>query len=212
RFTDVRAGGFPVPRVVFALGLELVGAVGHDLAVLGVNAQGELRVRSVIETLHAHAVVGEGQVADGLAEEDLVADHAGGGDGENIFGVGLHDDAGDAEIHQRLALHEFLLDLDLFRVGGRRNGVRHVDDGRNAAANGRGRTGGEVLFVCHAGLSKVDVAIEEPRQDMFAFDVDLLFTLRQLVIRADCDDLLAADRHPAFKCFRGRHYSAVLDK
>ncbi len=211
RLADIRAGSFPIARIVLAFGFELVGAVGHDLAVLGMNAQRQLRLRDVIERFHAHAVVGEGQVADRFTEEDFVADHAGGGHRKYIFGVGLHDDARNTEIDQRLGFAEFFLNLYLFRVGRRRHGVRHVHDSCDTATNRCRRTGGEVFLMSHARLSKMDVAIEQSRQNMFAFDVDLLFALRQRVVRSNRDDFFAADRDAAFECCVGRYHPTVFD-
>ena len=78
---------------------------------------------------------GNGQVADGFTEEDLVTDRAGGGHGQNIFGIGLYDDAGDAEVDQRFGFAELSLDLHLLGVSRRRHRIRHVDDGGNSAAN-----------------------------------------------------------------------------
>ena len=39
RFADIRPGRFPVARFVFVFLLKLVGTVGHDLAIFGMNAQ-----------------------------------------------------------------------------------------------------------------------------------------------------------------------------
>ena len=160
RFADIGPGGFPVARFVLAFGFQLVGAVGHDLAVFRVDAQRQLRLRDVVESFDAHAVVGEGQVADGFAEENLVTDGAGGGHGQNIFGVGLHDDAGDAEVDQRFGFAQFFLDLNLLGVRRGRHGIGHVDDGGDAAADRRGGAGVEILFVGHAGFAEVDMAVE----------------------------------------------------
>ena len=98
RLADIRTGGLPITRVVLPLGFELIGAVGHDLAIFGVNTQRQLRLRDVIKGLHAHTVVGEGEIADRFAEEDLEADGAGGSHRKNVFGISLDNDAGHAEI------------------------------------------------------------------------------------------------------------------
>ena len=96
---------------------------------------------------------------------------------------------------------KLLFDFYLLGICGRRDRIGHVDNAGNAAADSRGGARGEVFFVGHAGLSEVNVAINDAREDMFALSVDFLFALRQLVIRADRDDLLAADRHAAFERF-----------
>ena len=145
---------------------------------------------------------GKGQVADGLAEEDLEADCAGAGHGQNIFRVGLHNDAGNAEVNERLGLSQLLFYFYLLGIGGRGNGIGHVNDAGNSAADGRGRTRGEVLLVGHAGLSEVNVPVNNSREDVFTFGVDFLFALRQLIVCADGDDLFVADRNAALKDFR----------
>ena len=165
---------------------------------------------NVIEGFHAHAVVGEGEVADGFAEENFVADGAGGGHGKNILRIGLHDDAGDAEVDQRLGFAETLFDLYLFGVGGWRHRVRHIDDRGDAAANGRRRAGSKIFLMSHARLSKMDVTVEKTRQNMFTFDVDLLFALGKRVVGADGDDDFIADRHATLKSRIGCDDPAVL--
>ena len=127
------------------------------------DAQGQLRLRDVIEGFDAHAVIGEGQIADGFAEKDLVADGAGSSHGQNVFGIGLDDHAGDAEIDQRPRFAEFLFHFDLLGISSRRHGVRHVDNGSYAAAHGRGGAGVEIFFVGHARFSELNMAVEQPR-------------------------------------------------
>ena len=136
----------------------------------------------IVERLHAHAVVGERQIADRFSEEDFEADGVGRGHGQNIFRVGLHNDAGDAEIDERLCLSQLLFDLYLLGICGRRHRVGHVDDAGNAAADGRGGTRGEVFLVGHAGLSEVNVPVNNSREDVFTFGVDFLFALGQLIV------------------------------
>ena len=139
---DIRPGRFPVARFVFAFSFELVGAVGHDLTIFRMNAERQFRLRDIVESFHAHAVIGEGKITDGFAKKNLVTDGAGCSHWENIFGIRLHHDPGDTEVDQRLGFAELLLDLHLFGVGGRRHRVRHIDDRGNAAANRGGGLSG----------------------------------------------------------------------
>jgi hypothetical protein len=63
----------------------------------------------------------------------------------------------------------------------------------------------------HAGFAEMDMAIEDPGQNMFALRVDFFLALRQLVVGADGDDFLVADGNASLKGFRGCHYPTVLD-
>ena len=157
-----------IDRVVLAFGLQLVGPVVLNLPVLGMDAQRDPDLVMLEKRPRAHAVVGERQVADRLAEENLVADGAGLRHRQDVVGVGLMHDAEDAEVTQRLGLGDLLLDADLLGILGRRNLVRHVDDRRDAAADCRGRAGCEVFLVGHAGIAEVDVGVDEAGQDVQA--------------------------------------------
>ena len=63
---------------------------------------------------------------------------------------------------------QLLLDLDLFGLGCRGNGIRHVDHDGHAAAYRRSRTGGEIFFMRHARLSEMHVAVNDAGQDVFS--------------------------------------------
>jgi hypothetical protein len=123
----------------------------------------------------------------------------------------LHHDAGDAEIDQRFGFAEILFNLDLLRVMGRRHRVRHINDRGDAAAHRGGGAGGKILFVGHAGLSKMDVAVDQSRQNMPALDVDLFSSLGQRIVGADGDDHFVADRNAASKGRIRRHHPTVFD-
>jgi hypothetical protein len=58
-----------------------------------VDGKAKARFRDVRENLVAHAVVWIGQVADGLAEEDFIANDASLGHRQHIVCVGLMNDA-----------------------------------------------------------------------------------------------------------------------
>src|SRR5262245_31897768 len=77
RFADIGARRFPMAGVILAFGFQLVGAIGHDLAIFCVDSQRQLGLSDEIEGLHTHPVVGERQVADSFAEKNLKPDSAG---------------------------------------------------------------------------------------------------------------------------------------
>ena len=141
----------------------------------------------------------------------LKPDCAGAGHGQNIFRVGLHNHAGNAEVNERLGLSQFLFDFYLLGIRGRRHRIGHVDDAGNTAADGRGGTRGEVFLVGHAGLSEVNVPVNNSREDVFTFGVDFLFALGQLIVCADGDDFFIADRHAALKDFRRCYHPTIFD-
>ena len=110
-------------------------------------------------------------------KKDLVTDGARGGHGQNVFGVGLHDHAGNAEVDQGFGLAQLLFDLNLLGVCGRGYGIGHVDDGGDATAHSCRGAGVEIFFMGHAGFTEVHMTVEQPRQNMFSFDVYDLFTV-----------------------------------
>ena len=150
-----------MPGIVFTLGFKFVGTVGHDLAVLCVDSQRQLRLGDVIEGLHAHAIVGEGQVADGFSKEDLEADGAGRGHRQNVVLVWTTTPVTPKSTSD-FASPKLLFDFYLLGICGRRDGIGHVDNAGNAAADSRGGARGEVFFVGHAGFSEVNVPINDP--------------------------------------------------
>ena len=211
RLADGRAGGLPVHRVGLALLLDAVQVVVHDLPVLGVDAQRQPGLGDVPEHVLAHAVVREGQVADGLAEEDLVAHRSDPGHGQDLVGVGLHHHAQQREIQQRLLLGQPLLLLHLLGMGHRRDRVGHVHHAGDAPGDGGAGAGAEVFLVGHAGLAEVDVPVDQPGQDMLAPGVDLAGAFRQRVVGADGHEFFVVDGDTAVERVLGRHHGAVLD-
>ena len=125
-------------------------------------------------------------------KKDLIADGAGASHGQNVLGVGLDDNASNAEVHQRFRFAELFLDFYLFCVGRGRNRVRHIDNGRDAAAHRCGRPGLKVFLVGHAGFAEMHMAIEDAGQNMLALGVDFFLALRQLIVGADGDNFLVA--------------------
>ena len=65
-------------------------------------------------------------------------------------------------------------------IGGadrRRLGVRHLEDGGDAADRRGGGAGGEVLLVFEAGLAEVDLGVDDAGQDVQAGAVDVLLRI-----------------------------------
>jgi len=76
------------------------------------------------------------------------------------------EQAVEPKIDMRLLRRDFVLGGQNIGRARRRDGVRHVEHGGHAA-EGRGcRTAGEIFFVGIAGIAKVDVVVDHPRQDM----------------------------------------------
>ena len=118
-----------------------------------------------------------------------------------------------AKSHSDFELGDLLLDVDLLGVLGRRNLVRHVDDGGDAAAHRRGRAGGEVFLVRHAGIAEVHVRVDQAGQNMLPADVDDLLAVGQRVVGADRDDLAVGDGDAALKrCLRRDDLAVLYDQ
>ena len=129
---------------------------------------------------------------------------------QDVVGVGLMHDAEHGEVAQRFGFADLLLDADLLGIFGRRDLVRHVDDGRDAAADRCGRAGREVLLVRHAGIAEMDVGVDQAGQDVQAGGVDRLLAVRQRVVGADRDDLAVGNGNAALERGLGRDDRAVL--
>ena len=80
-----------------------------DLPVLGMDAKRHAGLGDVGKHDLTHAVIGEWQIADRLAEEDFVTDGARLRHGQDVIGVGLMDDAEHGEVAQRLGFSDLLL-------------------------------------------------------------------------------------------------------
>ena len=104
-----------------------------------------------------------------------------------------------------------LLDLDLLGVCRRRHRIRHVNNKSDSTTDCGCRARGEIFFVSHAGLSKMDVSVDDTGENMFTFRVDLLFALGELVVRADGNEFLVADGHAPFEGFLRCHYPTILN-
>jgi hypothetical protein len=61
-----------------------------------------------------------------------------------------------------------------FLAGGQRIGVRHLENGGDAAKDGRARPGFEVFLVFQARLAEMHLAVDDARQDVQAGAIDRL--------------------------------------
>ena len=170
-----------------------------DLPVLGMDAKRHAGLGDVGKHDLTHAVIGEWQITDRLPEEDFVTDGSCLGHGQDVIGVGLMDDAEHGKVAQRLGFSDLLLYPDLFSIFGRRELVGHVNDGRDAAAHRRGRSGREVLLVGNPGIAEVHVGIDQAGQDVQIGGIDCLPTFWQSVVCADCDDPALIDGDAALE-------------
>ena len=93
-------------RVGPARGLQLPDAVLEDLVVLGVEADPQAGLRDRVEGVEQHPVVRRRDLADRLAEEDLVAADAGLGERRDLVDVLLDDDREVRDVAVRLLLDE----------------------------------------------------------------------------------------------------------
>ena len=116
-----------------------------------------------------------------------------------------------AKSQSDLDLRDLLFDGHLFGIFRRRNDVRHVDDGRDAPADGGCRAGGEVFFVRQARIAEMHVRVDEAGENVLPFDVDHLRAIGQRVACADGDDLATRNRHASLEGLLRRDHVPVLD-
>ena len=167
-------GAFLVaPFHVAAIG---VARLEHVLAVL--QAVFVLAVIGDAAAAGAHdafqvLVVLDHQVAGGTAGEDLDRADAAAEFQLCQFGdVGLGAADIEAHVAPGLAFHVVLLPGELFGIGDRRRGVRHVEHRGKAAEHGGAGAGGDALHRLVAGVAQMHVRVDQAGQNVQAGGVD----------------------------------------
>ena len=103
------------------------------------------------------------------------------------------EQAVEAEIDAGLAGGDRVLGGEDFGGAGRRNGIRHVEHGGDAAESGGRRSARPILLVRIARIAEMHMHVDGARQDMQAGGVERLARRRHGFVGADRKDTAVLD-------------------
>ena len=180
-----------------------------------VSACSEMRLPVGATTSKASSIApveGEGMLAEGVAHIELEADDAALDQRRHVVDGVFAEQTVKAEIDIGLCGGDGVLVGQHFGGAGRRNGVRHVEHGGDAAERRRRGAARQVFLVRIAGIAEMHVNVDRAGQDMQARRVEAFLRAGGIASAAP-----TARTRPSLMATLaaiarvGRHHRAVVD-
>ena len=188
-----RARGDMRQRIVAAGAHQPLLAPFHDRVGLGVQRNALAGRRHDLEGFQHGAGRGRGDLAESVAHIELEADHAAGDQRRHVGDGVVAEQAVEAEIDAGFLRGDGVLGGKRRGVAGRRDGVRHVEHGGDAAERGGRGAARPVLLVRIAGIAEMDVNVDGAGQDMQPARVEGFRSRRHRGIGADRENAAVLD-------------------
>ena len=139
----------------------------HDRVGLGMQRNTFSGARHRLEGFEHRAGGGRGNLAEGIAHVALEADHAC-RQRRHMLDRVLAEQAVEAEVHMCFLGRHLVLGGEDIGCAGRRNRIRHVEHGGDAAERCCRRAAREVFLVRIAGVAEMHVHVDRAGQHMHA--------------------------------------------
>ena len=150
--------------------------------------------RDHFECFQHRAGRGRGDFAERVAHIALEADDAAGDQSGDVFDGVLAEQPVKAVVDAGLVGGDLVFGRQHLGVAGRRDGVRHVEHGRDAAERRGGSAARRILLVRIAGIAEMHMHVDGAGQHMEAAGVERLARRRHRFGSADRENSAVLDR------------------
>jgi hypothetical protein len=157
----------------------------HDRIGLGMQRNSLAGRCDNLESFQHRAGRRRGNLAERIAHIELETDDAAAHQFGNMRDRVVAEQSVETEIDASLARRDFMLGGKRLRIPRWRNGVRHVEDGGDAAEGGGCRSARPIFLVGITRIAEMDVDIDGARQNMQTGGVKSLQSRRHRFVSAD---------------------------